>query len=165
MAISYSLDMATPATAEYVARALLDVAGASGLLDAQVTPESLVAVGAVTAGGTWVRVLAARPRTWSPVLADLGFRHTVSAVFRLADDSDISAQQDDMIRLVSGLLDSLSGDAVLHFQYETIWLLRRAGDLSLNERDDLWPVQRLGLVTLPYRRATYHFDEADSGAS
>jgi hypothetical protein len=52
-----------------------------------------------------------------------------------------------MIRLVSDLLDRIPGDAVLHFQYEQIWLLRRNDELSLNERSDIWPPQRLALGT------------------
>jgi hypothetical protein len=157
MAISYSFDLAARSTTAHVACALHDVARASALLSAPVTPESLMTNGTATLAGTWLRVLEDRPKPWNPVLADLGFTPTVSVAFRLGKDSEIPRQQDDMIRLVSGLLGSLPGDAVLHFQYETIWLLRRADGLSLNERDDLWPPQRLALMSQPYRRATYRF--------
>jgi hypothetical protein len=157
MAISYSFSVATPSTTAHVASALHDLAQASGLLSAPVTPESLITDGAVTAAGTWLRVWEPSPQPWNSVVTDLGFTPTVSVTFRLDKDSDSSGQQDDMVRLVSGLLNEFPGDAVLHFEYETIWLLRRAGDLSLNERDDLWPPERLALMSQPYRRATYHF--------
>jgi hypothetical protein len=91
------------------------------------------------------------------VAEDLGFVPTVRVAFRLGKVTDMSAQQDDMIRLVSGLLDRVPGDAVLHYEYEYIWLLRRDGELSLNERSDIWPPQRLAAVHQPYRRATYAF--------
>lgn len=91
------------------------------------------------------------------MVSDLGFTPTVSVAFRLGKASEITAQQDDMIRLVSGLLSLFPGDAVLHFEFEVIWLLRRADDLSLNEQDDLWPPRRLALISKPYRRVTYHF--------
>ena len=62
-----------------------------------------------------------------------------------------------MVRLTARLLDRVDGDAVLEFQSETIWLLRRGGDLSLDEREDLWPPHRLAEITRPYRRATHAF--------
>lgn len=159
MAISYSFNIATRSTTAQVARALYDVSQASELLGERFTPESLTTDGAVTEAGTWLRVFDAKPRSWDPVVSDLGFTPAVSVMFQLDKDSETTSQQDDMIRLVSGLLDSLPGDAVLHFQYETIWLLRRAGDLSLNEREDLWSPHRLALMSQPYHRATYHFAE------
>ncbi|WUS42949.1 SitI3 family protein [Kitasatospora sp. NBC_01250] len=67
-------------------------------------------------------------------------------------------QQDDMVRLASGLLERVQGDAVLNFQSEVIWLLRRDGDLSLNEQEDIWPRQRLAAVSQPFRRATYTYE-------
>lgn len=159
MAISYSFDVATRSTAAQVAGALYDLAMASGMLDEPVSPESLLTEGVVTAYGTWIRVQEDRPEPREPVVSDLGFTPTVSIVFRLGKDNPATDQQDDMIRLVSGLLGRFPGDAVLHFQYETIWLMRRAGELSLNKRDDLWPPHRLALMSEPYHRATYHFAE------
>jgi hypothetical protein len=159
MAISYDFVISTRSTAAQVATALHGLARLGGLLSPPVTPESLITDGAVTAAGTWLHVREPKRQPWNPVVTDLGFTPTVSGSFRLDKDSDSSGQQDDMVRLVSGLLSQFRGDAVLHFQYETIWLLRRAGDLSLNDRDELWPPQRLALMSQPYRRATYHFAE------
>jgi hypothetical protein len=108
---------------------------------------------------TRIQVVDANPRPWNAVIEDLGFTPTVRVEFRLDKFTDMSDQKDDMIRLVSDLLDRVPGDAVLHFQYEQIWLLRRDGDLSLNERGDIWPPQRLAMVSQPYRRATYAFNQ------
>jgi hypothetical protein len=91
------------------------------------------------------------------VTEDFGFRPTVLVGFRQDKFTDMSAQDDDMVRLVTGLLDRVPGDVVLHFQYEQIWLLRHNGELSLNERDDIWPPQRLAAVHQSYRRATHTF--------
>ena len=159
MAISYDLDMATPSPAAEVARELHAVARAAGLLDASVTPELIVDEGAVTGHGTWIRVGEETPRPWNAVITDLGFTPTVSVTFRLGKTHDMPGQQDDMARLVSGLLTRVSGDAVLHRDFEDIWLLRRGGDLSLNESPDLWPAQRLAAVSQPYRRATHTFSD------
>jgi hypothetical protein len=91
------------------------------------------------------------------VITDLGFTPTVSVVLRLDKHDKISEQQDDMIRLTSALLDRVPGDVVLHSSFEHIWLLRRGDELSVREQEDVWPQQRLALLTRPYRRATHTF--------
>ncbi len=159
MAISFSLNLATPSPAAQVARELHDIARAFGLFDASVTPERVLDEGAATVLGTWIRVREAKPRPWNPVVNDLGFTPTVSIAFRLGKRDELDHQQDDMIRMVSRLLDRVPGDAVLHLDFEHIWLLRRGGDLSLNERDDLWPPHRLAALSQRYRRATHTFSE------
>lgn len=159
MALSYSFSMAAPIPADRVARELTEAARAAGLFDVLVTPELVLVEGAVTRRGMLTRVREERPQPWNPVVADLGFTPTASVAFALDKESEIPDQQDDMVTMVSGLLDRVPGDAVLHFQYETIWLLRRDGDLTLHERDDLWPARRLALVAQPFRRATHVFAE------
>jgi hypothetical protein len=159
MAISFSLNLATPMPAAQVAYELHEAARAIGLLDASTTPEGLLDEGVATGLGLWIRVTEAKPRPWNAVITDLGFTPTVSVTFRLDKFGDMSFQQDDMIRLVSGLLGRVPGDAVLHFEYEYIWLVRRGGELTLNERDDLWPPRRLAGVSQPFRRATHSFSE------
>lgn len=68
--------------------------------------------------------------------------------------TETSDQQDDMILLIARLLEWVDGDAVLQYRYEEVWLLRRNGELILNEGDDLWRPKRLALMTQPYRRET-----------
>lgn len=161
MAIEYDLDIATGSSAAQVAARLSEVGRESGVFDTSVEPEKLMARGtfALSRLGTAVSVLPQpTPHPWHPLVAGLGFVPTVGVGFRLAKDAEVSDQQDDMIRLLAPLLENIDGDAVLHFQYEVIWLLRRNGELSLNERDDIWPPQRLALVTQPYRRETHSMD-------
>lgn len=86
---------------------------------------------------------------------------TVSAAFRLGKDTDITGQQDDMIRLTDALLTEVPGDAVLHLDYEDVWLVRQDGRLSLSERSDLWPPHRLATVSEPYRRRTHEFADEE----
>ncbi|WP_419503923.1 SitI3 family protein [Lentzea aerocolonigenes] len=46
----------------------------------------------------------------------------------------------------------------LHFGYEVVWLVRRGGELSLNERDDIWTPPRPAAVgSRPHRRGTPAF--------
>lgn len=157
MAISYSLEVATPASAVRVAQAVRDIASDLGLFDSTVAAEQVLNEGASTVTGTWIRVVETKPQSWNPVVSDLGFTPSVSVAFRLDKETEISAQQDDMVRITSRLLDRVFGDAVLHSVYETIWLLRRSGDVTLSERADLWPDNRLATVAQTYRRATHRF--------
>lgn len=158
MALDYSLALGTPMPTTDVARELHQIAQRHGLFDPAVTPERILNVGARTKLGLWIRVLGANSEPWDPVVEDLGFTPTVRVAFRLDKSTDMSAQQDEMVRLVSDLLDRVPGDAVLHFDFEYILLLRRGDELSLNERNDIWPQQRLAAVHQPYRRATYAFN-------
>jgi hypothetical protein len=42
-------------------------------------------------------------------------------------------------------------------QYETIWMLRLGDDLSISDRDDLWPPHRMALLAQPYQRRSLAF--------
>jgi hypothetical protein len=159
MALTFSLDLATPASTVAVSRALHEAAREAELFDTSVTPEQLLDKGAVTTTGTWTRVIEASPKPWHPIITDLGFTPTVAVVFRLDKENNIAGQQDDVVRFTSGILTRIAGDAVLHRELETIWLLRRNGEISISEQDDLWPSRRIAALSLPYRRATYAFAE------
>ncbi|MFI1097369.1 SitI3 family protein [Streptomyces sp. NPDC020917] len=159
MALAHSFSIATPLPPERIAHELKDIGAAAGLLDAAVTPESLLGEGAVTVGGTYLRVVEKRPQPWSPLVTDLGITPSVGVAFRLAKHMDLARQEDDVVRLACGLLRRIPGDAVLQYHVETVWLLRRGDDLSLDERDDLWSPRRLGEVPAPFRRATHAFSE------
>ena len=92
---------------------------------------------------------------YNAVEESFGFSPTVRVAFRLGD-GPASPQQDDMIRVVSALLDDVPGDAVLMFgDSDEAWLLRRDGELSVSEIDYRWPAHRLALLPGPYRRASY----------
>ncbi|HKS44277.1 MAG TPA: SitI3 family protein [Amycolatopsis sp.] len=58
---------------------------------------------------------------------------------RRGDTAGALRPEDDMIRLISRLLDQIPGDVVLHSSFEHIWLLRRDGELSVSEQEDIWP--------------------------
>ncbi|MBO4255393.1 SitI3 family protein [Streptomyces griseorubiginosus] len=159
MAIEYDLDCATPVSAKEVAARLEEVGRETGLFDASVTGERLVEEGAATRLGTWIRVVTERPpQPWHPVVTAFGFTPTVTVGFRMAKGVEVADQQDDMIRLVAPLLARVEGDVVLHFQFEVVWLLRKDGELSLSEREDIWPPRRLALVAQPHRRQTHSMD-------
>lgn len=159
MAISYSLDIAAPVNVRQIAQEILHAARSLGLIDAHASPDSFLD-GADLTRGTWVRVTEAKVQAWNPVVTDLGFTPTAWLVFRLDKEVPLDPQVDDLMRLSVGLLDLVSGDAVLHRDFEDILLLRRSGQLLLNERDDLWTPQRLAAVRpRRFRRETHAFAE------
>lgn len=158
MALSYDFEIATPTSLEQVACALLDVGRPLSLFEASITPEQVSRDGAVTPRGMWVRTYERRPAPWSPLVTDFGITPTAAIGFSLYKHDRIAEQQDDLVRVVTGLLDRLTGDAVLSGM-ETIWLMRRDGELLLNERDDIWPERRLAALHQAYRRDTLAFAE------
>ncbi|MFJ4670454.1 SitI3 family protein [Kitasatospora purpeofusca] len=161
MSISHSFNLATPLSVAEVADVLDDVARGARLFDSTTAAADLLTDGVVTRYGTWIRVFAPNPRPWNPLVTDLHITPTVSVAFRLDKTTDLSGQEDDVVRVVAGLLDRVPGDAVLQYHYEVVWLLRRGGLLSLNERDDLWPPDRLALVPHPFTRETHVFSDED----
>jgi hypothetical protein len=158
MAISYDLEMGTSSSLEQVARALLDVGRPLDLFEESVTPAQMTRDGAVTPLRTWIRVYERTPAPWSPVVTDFGITPTVAIGFGLYKHDKIPEQQDDLVRLSAGLLDRITGDALLSGM-DTIWLMRRGGELILNARDDIWPEHRLAALHQPYRRETLAFSE------
>ena len=154
MSISYHLELATTRSAAEVARTLHLVS--SDVLDTPVPPDSALA-GGVTASGVWLRVVEVDPKPWNVVVSDLGLKPTVMAVFEPGKTGDADRQRADVVRLASGLLTHLADDAVLHQDHQTIWLLRRAGTLVVNDRDDVWPPDLLALLTPPYERSALSF--------
>ncbi|MGW3964356.1 SitI3 family protein [Amycolatopsis sp. NPDC005003] len=160
MAISYDLEIATSSSPKQVARALLDFARPSELFEGSVTPEQVSRDGAVTPLRMWVRVYERSPAPWSPVVTDFGITPTVAIGFSIYKHERIPEQQDDLVRLAAGVLNRVAGDAVLSGM-DTIWLMRRDGELILNERDDIWPEHRLATLRRPYRRKALAFSEEE----
>ncbi|MFD8707708.1 SitI3 family protein [Kitasatospora sp. NPDC059648] len=158
MAISYSLELVTPWSTAQVAQTFADVARSLRLVDASATVDALLGDGALTVYGTSLRVATRKPTPWGdPEIGGRVFTPTVSVVFRLGKDADISGQQDDMTRLADGLLAQVPGDAVLHLDYEDVWMVRQDGELTLSERSDFWPPNRLAGISAPYCRRSHEF--------
>lgn len=140
MTISYRFALATPEPAAAVAHTL--PAGA---------------LSGTTTAGVWLRVADVDPPPWHAVVTDLGFTPTVSAVFERGKTGDPERQVDEVVRMVAGLLAAVPGDAVLHQDLETVWLVRRRGELTVSERDDLWSPARLAALDQPYHRGPLAF--------
>jgi hypothetical protein len=154
VSIGYSLELATGTT---IAEVLRRVAETAGSVDGSITADRL-ADGVIIGRGPWVRVLKVSPAPWQVVVTDLGITATVSIAYRLLKDADLAAQEDELVRLTFGVLDVVPGDAVLHRESETIWLLRRGGELSLHESAEVWTPARLAIAgSRAYTRTTWSF--------
>jgi hypothetical protein len=156
VALSRDLHIATPFTAAQVASELYRVALDIGLL-LESTAEEKMLEGVVTASGTWLRAISTNREPSHPVTTSFGFQPTVFAVFAPNKFSDFDLQSNDMVQMVSGILDHVPGDLVLHYQHETIWMLRLGDDLSISDRDDLWPPHRMALLAQPYQHRSLAF--------
>ncbi|MFE9581442.1 SitI3 family protein [Nocardia sp. NPDC006044] len=114
------------------------------------------AVGSMAPG--WLDVGAKIPSDRDPIWIDFGIRSTVWVQFALSGDH-IAEQHNTMTRIVSDLLRRTTGDAILHHQYDDIWLIRRVGSLVVSNRGDAWTPLRLAALPEPYSRAPLHFSE------
>lgn len=158
MSVSYTLEMVTPSSLVDIAGRVLRLGTDHGVFEQPTTREQVLE-GTGGKLGTWIRAIDAKPGPWNPVVEDLGITSTVSVLFWLGKQQSVHLQQDDMIRVVAGLLVELPFDAVLHMHREFIWLMRRRRELVLNDRDDLWTPPRLAMIQSSYRRAVLAFKE------
>ena len=118
-------------------------------------PDKSLTLGQPGSADAWQRPATA---PWQVVVTDLGIAATARIAFRLTKGTGFAAQENDLVRLAVGLLEIVPGDAVLHREHETIWLLRRGEELSLHESDEVWTPVRLAIVgSRPHRRSTWTF--------
>lgn len=155
MALCYTLTLASPLTADEVSRELLAIAQEHGLLGASVPADGLSRDGESTVHGTWLCVLDEETSEDDPV-TDLGISPGASVFFRYEKDG-YETQDDDLIRVVASLLRRFAEDVVLHFQYDSIWLLRRDGELLVSDATEEWTPSRLALLPEPFRYAALEF--------
>jgi hypothetical protein len=77
----------------------------------------------------------------------LGIKPRSAVRFFLDKSDDLDAQQIALLRITLDALGLVSGDAVLLFNGEWVWLLRQ-DQLTLNS--SLWNEKRLAIVSEPY---------------
>ena len=158
MAVELSLEIATTSTPAEVAQALAAVTGDLGLLPESVPPSQFLGDGIRTMSGVYLIVGQDEQQPWQTIPEVLGFRPTVFVLFRFDKFEDIPLQQDEAVGLTVGVLDRIPGDAILHCDLETAWLVRKGEDLVLDDSDEVWTQQRLAALAPPYRRATIDLD-------
>lgn len=97
--------------------------------------------------GLQVRIHEIPVGDWT-VAEDVGIEPRSVVRFVLTKHKDLNAQQVNVLRVALCLLAAVPGDAVLLFNGETVWLLRRPDQLILHSQ--LWNEERLALVPGPY---------------
>ncbi|TVT53283.1 hypothetical protein FNH05_12020 [Amycolatopsis rhizosphaerae] len=147
MSITYKLELGAPVAPSAVVSALTE--GAAGIAEAHTGTKGSLR------GGGWFDVDVAEYDPPDPVEQEFGFAPTVEVYFGLSKSGDFEAQETDVLRLVLAVLARIPGDALLHFEHDEVWLLRRGGRLTVNGA--LWKPQQLALLSPPYETAPLAF--------
>lgn len=161
MAISFDLEMGPPTTADRLALAFVDLAAGQGVVPVGTTPQDLLGEGVETRLRLWCRAGVREPSKlpWPrPVEESFGVTASCWLFLRLIrGETPVRSQQDEMVWLAGGLLARLPGDAVLHWDSELAWLVRKGGRLVVSERDDIWTPERLAMLPVPFERGALAF--------
>lgn len=147
MSITYKLELGAPVAPSAVLGAMVD-AGQGILEEFQGNKGTL-------RGGGWFDIDVADYDPPDPVETEFGFAPTIEVYFGLSKSGDFEAQETAVLKLALGVLARISGDALLHFEHDDVWLLRRGGRLTVN--DSLWKPNQLALLSQPYERAQLAF--------
>ncbi|MFJ8441700.1 SitI3 family protein [Kitasatospora griseola] len=156
MTVAHQIHLATTETAEQVA-ARVGAAFERARLAEQppALDELLSRGGARTARGTTVSVSAPEPTPFDVIDHEFGVPAKVRIWIEPDGDRPMAEQDDDIAALLAGLLEDTPADLVAVHNYETVWLIRRGGELVLHEDPALWPDHRLALIKGPYRRESH----------
>jgi hypothetical protein len=109
--------------------------------------------------GMWVWVEVPVITGPDSFVADFGIARAATVNFDVGGTDDPARTIDDMLRLALDLLARAPGDAVLHYEYTDVWLVRRGGQLLLNDVPGLWSPERLAWIPVPYQLAPLAFVE------
>jgi hypothetical protein len=93
----------------------------------------------------WWRAGTLDTRAVDLVQIRFGFVPTTWIHFRIGP-GDVGPQLDQLAAIVATALATAAGDAVLHADFEEVWLLRRGDDLVLSDDDTRWPLPRAALL-------------------
>jgi hypothetical protein len=140
-----------------VATTVREVASRMGLLAAAVETPRPADTTLTLTSGLWVSVVAPFVSGVDPFIADFGMRRAATADLQIDTQADLGPQYDELLQLVFGLLAAVPGDAVLHYAWAEVWLVRQSGHLILNENGGMWPPDRLARTPIPYNRALLAF--------
>jgi hypothetical protein len=156
----YYLELTEAATPiDRLARDLHAVTVAAGLVADDAPPETFTDHVVPLPSGVMVDVSTPLRRGPDQFTTDFGLERAARVELQVDGSRDFAPQLHDVLAVTAGVLDRVPGDAVLHFEYDVVWLLRRDGRLYLNQDDDLWRPDRVALITPPYERAPLAFSD------
>jgi hypothetical protein len=152
MATAYNLELTDDALPlDRLAEAVRATASRLNLLDHVSEHPEPASRDVVLTSGLLVTVSPAWVSDTDPFVVDFVMARAAEVTFYFIGD-DPDRQFDELLRLVLGLLEEVAGDAVLHYEYTVAWLVRRDGQLVLNE-DHVWPQEMLARLPVPYQRS------------
>ncbi|MBV9952598.1 MAG: hypothetical protein JO291_11645 [Acidimicrobiia bacterium] len=99
----------------------------------------------------WWRAGTLDTRAVDLVQIRFGFVPTTWIHFRIGP-GDVGPQLDQLAAIVAAAVAAAPGDAILHADFEEVWLVRRGGELALSDDDTRWPPARAALLG-PHTRA------------
>jgi hypothetical protein len=160
MSLSYMLHVGVGSTVEQVVTVAGAAYAASGAPGASSQAEAISTGVRLDNGMVW-QVLpsggAMADGLPDPVEESFDVAPSIVVLFTLDTDEEIIPQQDTMVEGCDAVLAASTADAVLHFQYDVVWLLRRTGQLVLNQDSDVWTEPRLALLRPPYQWGSLRF--------
>lgn len=94
-----------------------------------------------------------------PFVSDFGMARAATVDFYYDSQHEgFERQDDELLQMVFWLLEVVvPGDAVLHYEYYVVHLVRCGGQFVLSDADDVWPPERLSRVPVPYQRSHLAF--------
>jgi hypothetical protein len=99
----------------------------------------------------WWRAGTLDTRAVDLVQIRFGFVPATWIHFRIGP-GEVDPQLDQLAAIAAAALASASGDAVLHADFEEVWLVRRGDELLLSDDDTRWPAPRAARLG-PHTRA------------
>jgi len=151
--------LAAPGRADDVATTVLHDAQEGGLIARDITIDRVMGDGIKLESGLRLRISSVEPAADDPVFEDMQIVPNTLFYFRLHNLEDRDRQTDEVVWLALDALIRFPGDAVLTFQLEVIWLLRRGGQMWLHTEPNFWTPARLQMVPMPYLQAAMHFPD------
>ncbi|WP_123821462.1 SitI3 family protein [Kitasatospora cineracea] len=153
MTIAHQIYMNTAEPVGEVAAMVSRILAAARLCEGFPAVEALMdRSGVPTTHGMTVRVSKPSPAPFDIIEDEFGIPSKILIWLEPDKDEEFADQDEDVVVLVAGILEETSADVVLIHNYETVWLIRRGGELILHERPTLWPDRRLALIKGEYRR-------------
>jgi hypothetical protein len=92
------------------------------------------------------------PRTQSIIGESFGIKlPSIGVIFEMNKFFDHQASKVTMLQAVNFLLVRTTGDISLSFELDNAILIRRSGQLIINQAVDIWSTSLLDLITIPYK--------------
>jgi hypothetical protein len=142
-----------------LADSLRGVLAGAGLIAENVSATTLVKSAVWLESGLVVDVGARLQRGPDQFTEDFGIERAMGVTFQVAGTLAFAPQIEDILVTTAGVLERVHGDALMHFEYDCVWLLRSAGRLYLSDDDDLWHPERLLLIDQPFERKALAFSD------